>query len=442
MGPLTRSKWALVLAADRRCACSFPDGTRNAYASQRRLLSGRNLVQELSSRQFVASLPHGLTKHLEQPRTVCLGVDPTANSPHPGHLLPSMRLPHLQPRGNCVNALVSGQTPVGLVGNSSRRMAERQLAEETRLELNAPKLAQAVRKFFSSAATYAKGRLSARPSALPPLQASNFLWTTGIRFRANSMLTRDSAKARMSTQQGVSFAEFTYQLLQGYGFHELSRTHGRNIQVGGSDQWGNILSGVELINKMERTAIFFMRTSDSDAEKHLKQFTLLPVEEIPSVVHDHRAPPEHRIAQKLLAEEATLMVHGPKAVLSSEDGLDAAKIAAQVHFGTNYTTLKAEQAIKSLTGGPLCTEEGRFAASLPNPVTNHKLAPSKSATHQLAQAGGLCPNNKAQRDPRFLVTRGVLIDGEAAAVRAGKDSRWTLALRTTSNLLFYCGCRC
>ncbi|KAF8426467.1 hypothetical protein L210DRAFT_3652924 [Boletus edulis BED1] len=104
-----------------------------------------------------------------------------------------------------------------------------------------------------------------------------------------------------------------------------------------------------------------------------------------------------------------------KAILSPEDGLDAAKIATQVHFGTNYATLKAEQAIKSLAGGPLCTEEGRFAASLPNPATNRKLAPSKS-----------------QRDPRFLVTRGVLIDGEAAAVRAGKGSRWILALRTTA----------
>ncbi|KAF8135393.1 hypothetical protein EV363DRAFT_1159128 [Boletus edulis] len=469
----------------RRCTRSFPDSTRYAYTSQRHLHNGRNLVQELSSRQFVANVtrPDELTKHLEQPRTVYLGIDPTAKSLHAGHLLPLMCLLHFQLRGNNVITLIGGAT--GLVGDPSGRMTERQLAEETQIELNTPKLTQAIQKFFSSAATYAKDRLSAQSSTLPPLRVLNnlswlkdvnlldFLRTTGIHFRVNNMLTRDSVKTRMSTQQGISFTEFTYQLLQGYDFYELSRTHGCTIQLGGSDQWGNILSGVELINKMERTTLcnedaakekgfalttpllttsrgekfgksagnavwlehdmtsyldfyqFFMRTSDSDVEKYLKLFTLLPVEEISSVVRDRQASPEHRIAQKLLAEEVTLMVHG-------QDGLDAAKIATQVLFGTDYTTLKAEQIIKSLTGDPrlvFCTEEEMFTTSLPNLVANHKLASSKSAARQLAQAGGLYLNNKAQRDPRFLLTRGVLIDGKVAIVRTGKDNHRILALR-------------
>ncbi|KAG8213952.1 hypothetical protein J3R82DRAFT_10700 [Butyriboletus roseoflavus] len=287
------------------------------------------------------------------------------------------------------------------------------------------------------------------------------------------MLTRDSVKTRMSTQQGISFTEFAYQLLQGYDFYELYRTHGCTIQIGGSDQWGNILSGMELINKAEHSppfgkdiakeksfalttpllttsrgekfgksagnAIwlehnltscfdfyqFFMRTCDSDIEKYLKLFTLLPVEEISTVVHDHQVSPEHRIAQKLLAEEVTLMVHG-------KDGLDAARIATQVLFGTDYTTLKAEQIIKSLTGDPrlvFCTEEEMFNISLSSLVAKHQLASSKSAARQLAQAGGLYLNNKAQRDPSFLLTRDALIGGKVAIVRAGKDNHRILALR-------------
>ncbi|KAN0091160.1 hypothetical protein V8E55_004726 [Tylopilus felleus] len=455
----------------RRCVRSYPDNTNNAL-SKRQLNNGRHLVQELVSRQFVANVtrPEDLEKHLEQPRTVYLGIDPTAKSLHAGHLLPLMCLLHFQLRGNNVIALIGGAT--GLVGDPSGRMTERQLAEKAQIELNTEKLAQAIQNFFSSAAEYAKDRLSTRSSSLLSLQVLNnlawlknvnlldFLRTTGIHFRVNNMLTRDSVKTRMSTQQGISFTEFTYQLLQGYDFHELYRTRGCTIQIGGSDQWGNILSGIELINKVEHGANagedvtkekgfalttpllttsrgekfgksagnaiwlehdltsyfdfyqFFMRTGDSDVEKYLKLFTLLPVEEISSVVHDHQMSPEHRIAQK--------------------NGLDAARTATQVLFGTDYTTLKADQIIKSLIGDPrlvFCTEEGMFNTSLPNLVANYQLASSKSTARQLAQAGGLYLNNEAQRDPRFLLTRDVLIDGKVAIVRVGKDNHLILALR-------------
>ncbi|KAI9569677.1 hypothetical protein HD554DRAFT_2249381 [Boletus coccyginus] len=468
----------------RQCTRSFPDNTKNAYLSQRHLHNGRHLVQELTSRQFVANVtrPDDLNKHLEQPRTVYLGIDPTAKSLHAGHLLPLICLLHFRLRGNNVIALIGGAT--GLVGDPSGRMTERQLAEKLQVELNTLKLTQAVQRFFSSAAAYAEDRSSTQLSTPPAVQVLNnltwlkdvnlldFLRTTGIHFRVNNMLTRDSVKTRMSTQQGISFTEFTYQLLQGYDFYELYRTHGCTVQIGGSDQWGNILSGVELINKAEHGPLsgnvakekgfalttpllttsqgekfgksagnaiwlehdltsyfdfyqFFMRTSDLDVEKYLKLFTLLPVEEISSTVRDHQVSPERRIAQKLLAEEATLMVHG-------QHGLDAARIATHVLFGTDYTTLKAEQIIKSLTGDPrlvFCTEEEMFNTSLPNLVAKHQLVSSKSAARQLAQAGGLYLNNKAQHDPRFLLTREVLIDGEVAIVRAGKDNHRILALR-------------
>ncbi|KAG9316641.1 hypothetical protein JVU11DRAFT_2695 [Chiua virens] len=480
-----------MLRLAHRCTRPVHDHTK---AIQRRFHNGRNLVQELSSRQFIANVtrPDDLKEHLEQPRSVYLGIDPTAKSLHAGHLLPLLCLLHFQLCGNKVFALIGGAT--GLVGDPSGRMTERELSEKAQIELNTLNLTRAIQKFFASAATYAKDRLSTQSPALPTVQVLNnltwledvnlldFLRTTGVHFRVNSMLARDSVKTRMSTQQGISFTEFTYQLLQGYDFCELYRTHGCTIQIGGSDQWGNILSGVELINKVEHgsssgedtakdkgfalttpllttsrgekfgksvgnavwlepdlTSYFdFYQTphlnydgsfscepNDLDVEKYLKFFTLLPVEEISSIVHDHQVSPEHHNAQKRLAEEVTLMVHG-------KDGLDAARVATQVLFGTDYTTLKAEQIIRALSGDPrfvLCTEEEMFNTSLPHLVANHQLAPSKSAARQLAQAGGLYLNNKAQRDSRFLLTREVLIDSKVAIVRAGKDNHRILVLR-------------
>jgi len=152
---------------------------------------------------------------------------------------------------------------------------------------------------------------------------------------------------------------------------------------------------------------------------------LIPVEKISSILRDHQVYPERCIAQKALAEEVTLMVHG-------EEGLNAARIATQVLFGTDYTTLKAEQIIQSLGDDPrlvFCTEEKMFNTSLPNLVASYQLVSSKSAARQLAEAGGLYLNNQVQRDPRLSLTREVLIDGRVAIVRAGKDNHRILALR-------------
>ncbi|KAF9227330.1 tyrosyl-tRNA synthetase [Gyrodon lividus] len=470
------------LARQCQCTRSVHD---NAYFLRRNLHNGRTLVQELNARQFIANVtrPDELEKHLKKPQTIYSGIDPTAKSLHAGHLIPLLCLLHFQLRGNNVIALIGGAT--GLVGDPSGRTAERELSEKTQIELNTLKLIEAIQRFFSRAATYAKNKLSTQESTLLEVQVLNnltwlkdinlldFLRTTGIHFRVNNMLARDSVKMRMSTQQGISFTEFTYQLLQGYDFYELYKTRGCTIQLGGSDQWGNILSGIELISKVELGAMsgestmkekgfalttplltsstgekfgksagnavwldenltsyldfyqFFMRTADADVEKYLKMFTLLPVEEISSVIQDHQTHPEYRIAQKLLATEATLMVHG-------EEGLNAARIATEVLFSTKYPTLKADQIIQSLAGDPrlvFCSEEEIFGTSLPNLVANHKLAPSRSAARQLVQAGGLYLNNVAQRDPRFLLTRDVLVDGRVAIVRAGKDQHLVLALR-------------
>ncbi|KAG2111250.1 uncharacterized protein F5147DRAFT_610165 [Suillus discolor] len=446
----------------------------------RNLHSGRDLLSELSARQLIADVtrPDDFAKHLQKSRTIYAGIDPTAKSLHAGHLIPLLCLLHFRMRGHNTLALIGGAT--GLVGDPSGRMMERSLSEKAQIESNTVKLTHSIQQFFSRATEYA---LDKAPSLatfsqlqvvnnidwLKELNLLDFLRSTGIHFRVNHMLARDSVKLRMSAHNGITFTEFTYQLLQGYDFYELFRTMGCTIQVGGSDQWGNILSGIDLINKVEGDCAgynegcfalttpllttsqgekfgksagnavwldekltsyldfyqFFLRTTDADVEKYLKMFTLLPVEEIDDVVREHGIQPERRLAQKLLAKEVTLLIHG-------KEGLEAARVATNVLFGTDYSTLHAKDIVKSLANDPrlvLCTEDELLGITLPNIAAKFGLASSKSAARQLALGNGLYLNNVPQPDVHLKLERSHLIDGQVAILRAGKDTHLILALR-------------
>ncbi|OAX39983.1 tyrosyl-tRNA synthetase [Rhizopogon vinicolor AM-OR11-026] len=446
----------------------------------RNLHLGRDLLSELSARQLIADVtrPDDLIQHLQGgSRTIYAGIDPTAKSLHAGHLIPLLCLFHFQLRGHNTLALIGGAT--ALVGDPSGRMTERSLSEKAQIESNTATLMEGIQQFFSRAAEYALHKVPS-PTTSAQLQVVNnldwlkdlnlldFLRSTGIHFRVNHMLARDSVKTRMSAHNGITFTEFTYQLLQGYDFYELFRTKGCTIQVGGSDQWGNILSGIDLINKAEGDSAgtkergfalttpllttsqgekfgksagnavwldekltsyldfyqFFLRTMDADVERYLKMFTLLPVEEIDSVVREHERQPGHRLAQKLLAEEVTLMIH-------RKEGLEAARVATNVLFGTDYSELHARDIVKSLVNDPrlvFCTEDELLGIMLPNLAANFGLTSSKSAARQLALGNGLYLNNVPQPDIYFTLERSHLIDGQVAILRAGKDKHLILAL--------------
>ncbi|KAG2362308.1 hypothetical protein BDR07DRAFT_1451242 [Suillus spraguei] len=451
-----------------------------AIPRARKIHSSRDLLSELSARQLIADVtrPDDFAKHLQKARTIYAGVDPTAKSLHAGHLIPLLCLFHFHIRGHNTLALIGGAT--GLVGDPSGRAMERSLSEKAQIESNTIELTDSIKQFFSRATEYA---LDKAPSltTLPQLQVVNnldwlkelnlldFLRSTGIHFRVNHMLARDSVKLRMNAHNGITFTEFTYQLLQGYDFYELFRTRGCTIQVGGSDQWGNILSGIDLINKVERDHVghnegcfalttpllttsqgekfgksagnavwldekltsyldfyqFFLRTADADVEKYLKMFTLLPIEEIDAIVREHEIQPERRLAQKLLAKEVTLMIH-------RKEGLEAARVATNILFGTDYSTLHAKDIVKSLANDPrlvLCTEDELLGITLPNIAAKFGLTSSKSTARQLALGNGLYLNNVPQPDVHFKLERSHLIDGQVAILRAGKDTHLILALR-------------
>jgi len=291
------------------------------------------------------------------------------------------------------------------------------------------------------------------------------------------MIARDSVKTRMAAQSGISFAEFTYQLLQGYDFYMLYKRHQCTIQIGGSDQWGNILSGIELINKSERANAedktlrgdvhekgfalttpllttstgekfgksagnavwldesmtsyldfyqFWLKTTDADVGKYLKMFTLMPIEEIESLISEHQNAPEKRVAQRKLTDEMTGMIHGDAA-------LNKARVATQILFGTDYSSLTAGQVLDSLKGDPrlvFCSRDEMLDSPLIGLVASRKLAASRSAAKQLVSAGGLYLNNKTVPDVRYQLAESDLIDGRIAVVRAGKDKHLILALES------------
>ncbi|KAG1870147.1 hypothetical protein DFJ58DRAFT_764890 [Suillus subalutaceus] len=437
-----------------------------AIPRNRYLHSGRDLLSELNARQLVADVtrPDDFAKHLQKTRTIYAGVDPTAKSLHAGHLIPLLCLFHFHIRGHNTLALIGGAT--GLVGDPSGRMIERSLSEKAQIESNTVKLTDSIQQFFSRATEYALDKAPSLTTFTQLQVVNNLDWLKELNLL--DFLRGDSVKLRMSAHNGITFTEFTYQLLQGYDFHELFRTRGCTIQVGGSDQWGNILSGIDLINKVEGNtghdegcfalttpllttsqgekfgksagnAIwldekltsyldfyqFFLRTTDADVERYLKMFTLLPVEEIDAVVREHEIQPERRLAQTLLAKEVTLMIH-------QKEGLEAARVATNVLFGTDYSTLHAKDIVKSLADDPrlvLCTEDELLGITLPNIAAKFGLTSSKSAARQLAIGNGLYLNNVPQPDVHFKLERSHLIDGQVAILRAGKDKHLILALR-------------
>ncbi|RPD74215.1 hypothetical protein L226DRAFT_509404 [Lentinus tigrinus ALCF2SS1-7] len=443
------------------------------------------LLEDLRARGLVADItrPAQLESEVQkQPQTVYLGVDPTARSLHVGHLVPFLCLLHFQLRGHQIVPLIGGAT--GLIGDPSGRSTERPLSARETIEYNVGQLTQGINQFFTRAMDYAEKRLPHSSTQIAPPNVQNnlnwlkdlnlleFLRTVGFHSRVNTMLSRDSVSARLASQQGISFTEFTYQLLQAYDFLTLHRMLGCTIQIGGSDQWGNIIAGVELINRAnsapgtpegaiekgfgittpllttasgqkfgksagnavslneEDTSIFefyqfFLRSSDADVGKYLKMFTLLPLEQVESVMEAHNKTPEARAAQRLLAEEVTELVHG-------QDGLARAQLATKILYERDISAARAEDVIAALRGNPvlhLCDASEVLDVPLTKLAATFRLAASNSAARQLVTAKGYYLNNMPVSDVHQKLSSADLIDGRLAFLRAGSQKVAVVVLK-------------
>lgn len=343
-----------------------------------------NLIAELQWRGMIQDVIPGTEEQLlKEMTTGYVGFDPTSDSLHVGSLLPIMLLVHLQKAGHRPIALVGGAT--GMVGDPSGKSAERNLLDEERLNKNILGVSNQLRKFLDFEQGENKALLLNNYDWMKNFSFLDFIRDIGKHITVNYMMSKDSVKKRIET--GISFTEFSYQLLQGYDFLHLNKTYDCKLQIGGSDQWGNITTGTELIRrkggsdafaftcplltkadggkfgKTESGTIwldptrttpyqfyqFWLNASDEDAKKLIRFFTLIDKETIEKIEKEHEEAPHLRILQKTIAEDVTIRVHGKEA-------LDAAIIASNILFGKSTSEdlkkLSNEQIFEVFDGVP------------------------------------------------------------------------------------------
>ena len=387
--------------------------------------SKNSLLDELSWRGMVYQHTDGLAAALATDSvSAYAGFDPTADSLHVGHLVPVMGLAHLQRSGHRPIALVGGGT--GMIGDPSGKTSERQLVSEEEIEKNSRAIEKQLRRFldFGTAGQVPRNSALMRDNAawLRPLKAVEFMRDVGKHFTVNYMLAKDSVQSRI--EGGISFTEFSYMLLQAYDFLELHRREGVTLQIGGSDQWGNITAGLELIRrvtgktahaltmplvttasgtkfgKTEAGAVwldaartspykfyqYWINVDDRDVGKYLRLFTLIPRAEIEALDKLLVSAPEKREAQQALARDMTARVHG-------EDAGRVAEEVSRVLFGKAEPTSLTEPVLRALSE-EVPFAESRKAPGLLDALVTLKLAASKGAARRLVEQGGVYLNGQ------------------------------------------------
>ena len=422
-----------------------------------------NFVEELTWRGMIHDITPGTEEQLKKEVTAAyVGIDPTADSLHIGHLVSVMMLKHLQIAGHKPIALVGGAT--GMIGDPSGKSAERNLLDEQTLRHNEECLKKQLAKFleFESDAANA-AELVNNYDWMKDFSFLEFIRDIGKHITVNYMMAKDSVKKRLGEEgkAGLSFTEFTYQLVQGTDFLHLYREKNCKLQMGGSDQWGNIITGTELIRRKEggqafaltcplitkadggkfgktesgnvwldpklttpyKFYQFWLNVSDADAEKYIKIFTLLSQEEVTALVKEQETAPHLRPLQKRLAKEVTCMVH-------DEDEYNKAVEASEILFGKATTEslakLDKETFLSVFEGVPTYeVERDKFDTGVPVVellATETAAFPSKGELRRTIKGNGLSLNKAKLTDQEYLVTEADLINGSYILVQKGKKN--------------------
>ncbi|MBF0577293.1 tyrosine--tRNA ligase [Dysgonomonas sp. GY617] len=426
-----------------------------------------NFVEELRWRGMIQEIMPGTEEQLQKELTSgYLGIDPTADSLHIGHLVGVMILKHFQRAGHRPIALIGGAT--GMIGDPSMKSQERNLLDEKTLRHNQESIKKQLAKFLDFESDKPnKALLVNNYDWMKDFTFLDFIRDIGKHITVNYMMAKDSVKKRLSGESadGMSFTEFSYQLLQGYDFLHLYSELGCRIQMGGSDQWGNITTGTELIRRKtggEAFALvcplitkadgtkfgktesgnvwldrrytspykfyqFWLNVSDDDAAKYIKIFTALSKEEIDALVHAQKEAPHLRPLQKKLAEELTIMVH-------SVEDYEAAVSASGILFGGSTAdalkTLDEETLLQVFEGVPqfdvskVELEDGIAAIDLLTQVTT--VFPSKGEMRKMVQAGGVMINKNKLENSDEIIDHSYLIDGKYILAQKGKKNYYLL----------------
>ncbi len=427
----------------------------------------KNFIEELTWRGMIHTVMPGTEDQLAKEMTTAyLGIDPTADSLHIGHLCGVMMLRHFQRCGHKPIALIGGAT--GMIGDPSGKSAERNLLDEATLRHNQEAIKKQLSKFLDFE--------SDAPNRAE--MVNNYDWTKDISFldfareigkhiTVNYMMAKDSVQKRLNgeARDGLSFTEFTYQLLQGFDFLHLYETKGCRLQLGGSDQWGNITTGSELIRRKLGGEVFaltcplitkadggkfgktesgnvwldprytspykfyqfWLNVSDTDAEKYLKIFTFLTKEEIEDLVCEHAKDPGLRPLQKRLAKELTVMVH-------SEEDYNAAVEASQILFSN-----KAQDALRNLDEKTLLdvfegvpqfkVEREKIEAGIPVLdllAAETAVFPSKGEARKMIQGGGVSINKEKVSDPAMTIGVDSLLNCKYILAQRGKKNYYLI----------------
>ncbi len=399
---------------------------------------------------------------MKEQTTAYVGIDPTADSLHIGHLCGIMMLKHLQNCGHKPIALLGGAT--GMIGDPSGKSAERNLLTEETLRHNVAAIRKQLEKFIDFNSTEPNAaELVNNYDWMKDYTFLDFARNIGKLITVNYMMAKDSVKKRFNGEFncGMSFTEFTYQLLQGYDFVYLNEHKNCKLQMGGSDQWGNITTGTELIKKISgneafaltcplvtkadgtkfgktesgniwldrnytspyRFYQFWMNVADDDAKRYIRIFTTLGREEIESLIAEHDQAPHLRLLQKRLAEEVTVMVH-------SREDYEAAVEASQILFG-NATAealhrLDEETFLQVMDGVPQFTisraELEQGIAPLDLLAEKTQIFPSKGEARKMIQANGFSMNKEKLTDPQTPITTAALLNNRYILFQKGKKN--------------------
>ena len=409
------------------------------------------LFSELEWRGLVYDATEGVRDVLAREKvTGYIGFDPSAASLHVGSLLVMMVLAHLQRHGHSPIAVIGGGT--GLIGDPSGKSVERQLMTVEQVETNLAGIRGQLERFLDFESKVAPARLVNNADWLTKLSAVDFMRDVGKHFTVNAMLAKESVKRRIESEDGITYTEFSYSLLQAYDFLELYDRFGCTLQMGGSDQWGNITAGMDLIRRLrggkahglvmplittasgtkfgktESGTIwldpdltspyefyqFWLNADDQDAVKYLRFFTFLSAEQIREFEAAGLQEPEKRHPQRALAREVTRRVHGDAAV-------EEAERAANLLFSNGVSTRTAKQIEQALAGVPTSAVEDASGGWLVvDLLARAGITKSKSEAQRLIRGGGLSLNDRRITDEKQRLTLADAIEDELFVVRKGK----------------------
>jgi len=417
-----------------------------------------NIIHKLRERGFINETTPDLEEAVKNPLKLYCGFDPTADSLHVGNMVGIMALGWFQRYGHTPVVISGGAT--GMIGDPSGKSIERNLLDEATLQRNVAAIARDLKPILN------------RDAALPaPIYLNNYDWfkefsmiqflrDIGKHFRVGTMLSKDSVKSRMQSEEGISYTEFSYQILQAYDFYHLFQHHGVSLEIGGADQWGNIVAGIEVVRKLtskhvhgltwplltkadgqkfgksEKGAIwlnpdklsayefyqYMVRTDDRDVIKLLRMLTFLEMSEI----HEIEKQTTPNYAQKVLAKCVTELVHGP-------EGVQKALVATEQAAPGKDAYLTGEELRKLMTEIPSATLpksecEGRKIIDV---ITAAGFVPSKGEARRLIRNGGLSLNNKKVLDEEAVISLQECVEGEFLLFSLGKKNKSIVRIETS-----------